>query len=174
MKNHYSKHKDFDYAFYKHIKSLGGFHNCKFAPLLPFDSLSVKFASLNKTSLTNYQLEVLKFITQFKARAVEQALIIHFKPSYNSEKVVFNQFWFDPTIETIDNVTVSNIKGDKHYFSSITKASMYTGISQNHIRNVCNCERPIFAYSTLMEEHVQFYVKNRPMTLPKLKSQLVT
>ena len=91
---------------------------------------------------------------------MEQALIHYYKPKYNSSlPVLFNKFWYYALAEDEDNVLVINGKGDAKNFSSLVKASLFTGISDNHIRNVCNCTSLIYVYSPVMEEDVHFVVK---------------
>lgn len=169
MKNHYSKSKDLNRAFYNYIKTVGGFQHCQWVPILPFKNLAIKYQGEGNV-LSEYDLDAMKFVTQFQARIVEQTLIHHFQPKFNSDNpVLFNNFWYYATVNDKDNVKVINVNGDVKYFSSLLKASLYTGVSDNHIRNVCNCTVPIYVYSSVMEEYLHFVVNFRPMVEPKVK-----
>lgn len=79
MKNHYSKLKDLNYPFYTEVKAMGGFQYCKWVPLVSFENFAVKYQKEGNT-LTPYDHETLKLVTQFKSRCIEQALIDYFNP----------------------------------------------------------------------------------------------
>ena len=62
------------------------------------------------------------------------------------------KFWYSTQTYDQDNVLVVNSEGNINAFSSLLKTSLYTGISDNHIRNVCNSTTLIYVYSSVLEE----------------------
>jgi hypothetical protein len=171
MKNHYSILKDLNYPFYTEVKAMGGFQYCKWAPLVSFENFAVKYQKEGNT-LTPYDHEALKLVTQFKSRCIEQALIDYFHPKFNSNKpVLFASYWSYGLEDDSQNVKVVNVMGDITYFSSVAKASQFTGVSQNHIRKTCNSTIPNFVFSPIMCEDIHYVVKNRPTIEPKVNVQ---
>lgn len=160
---HYDYLKDLVSAFYKGVAKLGGFQMVVFVPILASPNRISQFISANGTA-SLFAISMLRMITQYEVRLQEQALLMFYRPSLNSDQPVIFSFsnskLYAPTREGSVPVRVIDSDGLEYSFPSIKQAKAFTALNESTITRSANCVP--WCYSEALEAKVHFIIDSYP------------
>lgn len=166
---------------YTYVKNNGGWGKMEGQPILITPNHLLEFLKKNPSyKLSLNGIYMLRSLTQFEIRVIEQALISHFSPILNSSHSIIYSFinWtsnYTPTLQNnvrikvfsasngpINNSTIIDKVGIITEFDSIANAAIGLGVSKTTIGRYINTISPLA--SPLLELDVFIVDVSRPLT----------